>query len=128
MTNSTKLAITKAVLEQLSPKYNYDLEHAFKVWWVRSSGQGLRLTQLGDHCFQLAEIEFFEYPVDKALQITNWTQVLLDLTYKITCPYFIDAVKIKNPIIRVYDSQVAMMISLYGDLSEYINQTASKRK
>ena len=128
MTNSAKLAITKAVLEQLPDISRYNVEHAFKVWWVRSSGSGLRLTDLGDHCFQLADIEFFEYPVDKALQITNWTQFLLDLTYKIKCPYFIDAAKIKNPIIRVYDSQVAMMISLYGDLSEYINQTASKRK
>ena len=128
MTDSVKLAITKAVLEQLPDISQYNLEHALGIWWYRPSGRGLRLTVLGDHCFQLADIEFFVFSVDTALQLTSWSRFVLDLTNKITCPYFISSDSIRKPFIRIYDSKVAMMINLYGDLNDYINQTSSKRK
>jgi hypothetical protein len=125
-----KIAITKAVLKQLPETQQSELDWAQKAWWVnkRKTG-GLRLTDIGDFSFRLAEIEMFNFSFIAKKHLDddlNWNKFMLDLNYKLPCPYYIDSSKNKEPILRVYDSKVAMLISLYGNIYEYINQTTKK--
>lgn len=128
---SIKEKITEAVLNQIPAEQRAEFNWALKVWWVnkRKTG-GLRLTDLGDFSFRIADIEKFNFPLVTKKQLEsdmNWDQFLLELNYKIPCPYYVDAKKPKEPILRVYDSKIAMLISLYGTVQEYLEQTKRKR-
>jgi hypothetical protein len=117
-------SITKKIIEELnidSPLWTY--EDAMKKWWMipRTDG-GLRLTEVGDLAFRYAKIEFYNY--DFAINSTNsWHNYLLELNKKLKCPYYIGVNKVedsKKPFIRLYDSKIAIMVSLYGSISDYI--------
>ena len=83
---------------------------------------GLRLTDMGDLSFRFADIEFYDY--DFIINSSNgWHNYLLELNRKLKCPYYIGVNKIKDskqPYIRLYDSKIAMMVGLYGSISDYI--------
>jgi len=130
--NSVKRRITKAILEQIPN--NIDLDKAMKTWWldIRNEG-GLRLSDVGDTCFKQADIESFEFPfrlqriTDKE-PIYSYQNLMLDLSLKISCPYFIGRHKPSEPYIKIYDSKIAMMINLYGDIYEYLRHSQLRRK
>ena len=126
-TKNSKQKITEIVLKNLPPHLNYDLNGRYSAeefitkWWYTGRRQGLRLTEEGDKAFRLAEIEFYEYPVGKVQY--NYYGFLLDLNKKLDCPYYLGLNSNKpkaEPIIRLYDSKVAIMVSLYGTLMEYL--------
>lgn len=131
--DSIKRRITKAILEQTSGS-NIDLEAAMKTFWldIRNEG-GLRLTDVGDSYFKRADIESFEFPfrlqriTDKE-PIYSYQNLMLDLSLKISCPYFIGRHKPSEPYLKIYDSKVAMMINLYGDIYEYLRHSHLRRK
>ena len=131
--DSVKRRITKAIIEQL-PNSNIDLEKAMRTFWldIRNEG-GLRLSDAGDRTFIVADIESFEFPfrlkkiTDKE-PIYSYQNLMLDLSLKVPCPYYIGRHKPTEPYIRVYDSKIAMMINLYGDIYEYLRNTQIKRK
>lgn len=131
MTKETaKHRITKAVLEQLPEESRIPLEEALKTWWynIRKEG-GLRLSNLGNFSFIMAEIEHFDlpFPTKKDGQVINIHKFMLELNNKVPCPYYIHSSnKDKKPYIRVYDSKVAMLITLYGDIFDYV--AATKRR
>ena len=131
MTNETiKIRITKAVLEQL-PDKSVSLDDALKRWYYNIRlGGGLRLSEVGNMAFVAADIEYFDFPfpVKKANMVVSIHKFMLDLNYKMPCPYYIQGrQKQQEPFFRVYDSKVAMLIALYGDVIEYINATNKKR-
>ena len=119
---SHKRFITEAVLAQLyNGDYKFD-DVVFK-WWMTGRGDGLRLTDLGDTTFRLAGIEFYDCPAGK-IQPGSWYSFLIELNKKIKCPYYLNVNKFENkkaePYIRLYDSKVAMMMTLYGDIESYL--------
>jgi hypothetical protein len=126
-TKISKRNLTEIILKNIPAHLNYDLsgrydaDHFISKWWYTGRREGLRLTDEGDLAFRLAEIEYYEYPVGQVNY--NYYGFLLDLNKKIDCPYFLGLNSSKpkaEPIIRLYDSKVAVMVSLYGTLMEYL--------
>lgn len=116
MNRRTKLkyTITKAVIDQL-PNSNYTFENAMKEVWYSVSGDSMRLTPKGNDIFRTASIEFFELPFK--LKDSSLFEFIKDCSKKIQCPYFINT---KVDFIRLYDSKIAMMLALYGDIESYL--------
>lgn len=121
MTKLTKQQITEAVIKQL-PYENTPLDKVIRSWWFTMSGEGLRLTPLGDSKFQEAGIEYYTCPI-KVTQYT-WHNFIVECGRKLKCPYFLGVNKKDNekpePFIRLYDSKIAMMMTLYGDIQSYL--------
>lgn len=130
--DSVKRRITKAVIESVNE--NLDVEKAMKTFWldIRNEG-GLRLTDVGDSFFKRADLECFEFPfrvqriIDKE-PIYSYQNLMLDLSLKVPCPYYIGRYKPSEPYIKIYDSKIAMMINLYGNIYEYLKNSQLKRK
>lgn len=131
-TISSKQKITEVILKNLPAQLNYCVDGRYSAedfiskWWFTGRSGGLRLTEEGDRIFRLAEIEYFECPIGSINY--NYYGFVLDLNKKMTCPYYlglyIDEKKqlLKGePIIRLYDSRVAVMVNLYGSLKEYLD-------
>jgi hypothetical protein len=115
-----KYTITKAVMDQL-PSNNTPFETIISDWWFTKSGDSLRLTPQGDFNFRQAQIEYFDLPV-KVKKI-NWYKFLIECNKKIKCPYYFSVNKdaeSKEPFVRLYDSKIAMMLALYGDIESYL--------
>ena len=125
--NDKKLKITHAVLAQL-PSSNYPIETTIKDWWFTKSNEGLRLTLVGDTSFRLAQIEYFDLPLE--VKQVNWHKFILDCSKKIKCPYYIGVNKSENKqkeaFIRIYDSKIAMLTALYGSIQEYLESVRAR--
>ena len=125
--NENKLKITQAVLAQL-PSTNYPIETTIKDWWFTKSNEGLRLTLVGDTSFRLAQIEYFDLPLE--VKQANWHKFILDCSKKIKCPYYIgvnkNEHKQKEAFIRIYDSKIAMLTTLYGSIQEYLESVKGR--
>ena len=125
--NDKKLKITHAVLEQL-PSTNHPIEATINEWWLTKSNEGLRLTLVGDTYFRLAQIEFFDLPLE--VKQANWHKFILDCSKKIKCPYYIGVNKSENKqkeaFIRIYDSKIAMLTTLYGSIQEYLESVKGR--
>ncbi len=134
MTNpkSYKYLVTVAVAKELPDELKEERETAVDTllfkWWQSGRQEGLRLTDYGDLAFRMAEIEFYQYDL-KPQPANSYHAWLMELTKKIKCPYFIgvnkDGKKSK-PFIRFYDSKIAMMVSLYGNVNEYLDSIKVK--
>jgi hypothetical protein len=122
-----KQKIVNAVLKQLPEQLRIPEDEAMISWWlnIRKDG-GLRLSDVGDQVFKMAGIEFFEFPMDPDTH-ESWVHVMIDLNNKVKCPYHITLISKKLPTIRIYDSKIAMMIGLYGNIFEYLKSIKNKR-
>lgn len=138
MTNPklTKLKITEAVVKELPLSSQQDIGDVDKIlsrWWATGRQDGLRLTDYGDLNFRMAEIEFYEFSLEKDIKNNprqEWHLFLLECNKKIKCPYYLGVNTIdkkKIPYIRFYDSKIAMMVQLYGSLRDYLNSLKDKR-
>lgn len=132
MSKSKKEKITEIIIEQLpysSTYRNISVEKTLMRWWATGrTSNNLRLTDEGKQAFDLAEIEFFDYPLfdEKDLKkiskkYLSGTEFTLKLK-KVDCPFYIGqkTQNFKSVYIRVYDSKVAMMIGLYGSFTDYL--------
>lgn len=121
MTRPTKHQITEAVLKQL-PYENTPLDKAIRSWWFTMSSENLRLTPVGDSKLQEAGIEYYVCPI-KVTHYT-WYGFVIECGKKLKCPYYLGVNKKDNerpdPFIRLYDSKIAMMMTLYGDIQSYL--------
>ena len=132
MTNkqSLKETITIAVLSQLPDIARITVKDALLKWWmnIRKEG-GLRLSAVGDLAFRQAEIEYYEYPFNLIVD-GSIHSVMLELNKKIKCPYYMGVNKGGKksfPYIRFYDSKIAMLVSLYGNVNEYLDSIKVKK-
>jgi hypothetical protein len=122
---SVKELITQAVIGQMPEGWtDYTMEEAMKKWWQTGlRGESLRLTEIGDMAFRLGEIEFYQYDFTTKIE-GSYHNYVLELSRKIKCPYFLGVNKNEGkknkPYIRLYDSKIAMMISLYGNIDSYL--------
>lgn len=123
-----KERVTQTVLEQINDA-DWTFESAMKGWWQNPRrDSGLRLTYLGDLEFRQAGIEFYDHQF-KPLVGKNYYGFIIELSKKIKCPYYIDVSRSDTgniPYLRLYDSRIAMMLTLYGDLQLYLNSIKVK--
>ena len=139
MTNrkSLKLTITEAVIAEL-PQHQRDsidpeTDKVMTRWWASGRQEGLRLTEYGDMNFRMAEIEFYDFNLEKDIKQNpsiEWNNFLLECNRKIKCPYYLGVNKVdgkKVIYIRFYDSKIAMMVELYGSICDYLNSIKDRR-
>lgn len=112
--------ITKKILEIISPEHSEAEFHAAMItWWVniRSHG-GLGLTDTGYQSFSKANLENYTF------FINNVTPSLfiyaLEIDRKLPSPYYLRYIK-RDRYITIYDTRIATMIQLYGNVMDYIN-------
>lgn len=127
----TKQVITEAIIEILEidisqPKSSVN-DLMFKWWATGRTGTGLRLTEDGMEAFTSADIEHFDFPVFadkkfKGLKKEDLKKFTLNLGKKLKCPWYIGLKnqQAQSAYIRIYDSKIAMMITLYGSFLEYL--------
>lgn len=138
MTNPklTKRLITEAVVKELpesSQKDILDADNIMSRWWATGRQAGLRLTEFGDLNFRMAEIEFYDFNLEKDIKQNpsiEWNNFLLECNRKINCPYYLGVNKTegkKTIYIRFYDSKIAMMVELYGSIKDYLNSVKERR-
>lgn len=106
--------IIKEIPSEINPFLHKNIDRLIFDWWFTANGSGLRLTELGHKAFSMANIEYFEFQLGP---IKSWNIALLNLSKKINCPYFISAYK----IIKIYDSKIAVLITLHGDVFSYVD-------
>lgn len=106
-----KKAITKAVLKEVTSRY--DLERALKAWWWRSytGNDNARLTIAGHKAFSKAMTPF---TFELELEHTGFTMKRLA---KIKTPYYADY---KYHQITIYSEQLATMIKMYENFDRYL--------
>ena len=76
----------------------------------------------------LAEIEFYDYEFKQDGQ--SYHTFVMELNKKIKCPYYIGVSqkeKTKSFYIRIFDSKIAMMLGLYGNLQDYLASVKVRR-
>ena len=128
MTNrkSIKQIITEAVLAELPNNQQVDstADGLMMRIWMSGRQDGLRLTEYGDFIFRMAEIEYYQSDF-KLRQGTSEHAYVMEINKKIKCPFYLGVNKIegkkKQPYIRLYDSKIAMMIELYGNIVSYLD-------
>lgn len=125
----SKEKLTKIVFENLSvdinPWKDMSIDRLVSEWWMtKRSSNCYRLSDSGKLAFELAEIQGYNFP----LSLTHRDQYTYlfkrgMLSKKINCPYFIGLknTRIESAYIIVYDSRVAMMITLYGSILDFLN-------
>jgi len=120
-----KKAITSAIYKNLpddSPYKDVPLEDLlFRWWWTRRSTEGLRLSEEGASVCTLIDLEYFDF--DFPLSAEDHPFIGVTLGKKISCPYYIGFKNrlYKSAYIRIYDSKIAMLITLYGGIKDYID-------
>lgn len=123
----TKKEITLLVLSQLpielKGKYeNVSIDKIIFDWWQTGrSSSNLRLSEQGMQVFLSSTISHYDFPISKEkINSTQYDILVKKLTKKLACPYYLGVKTNKELFIRLYDSKVAMLINLYGDLHEYL--------
>lgn len=119
-----KRKITELVYNVCKDKLdkNTDLNKLYFEWWVtRRSGNGLRLSENGMQAFSLAEIAYYEFDINVDTK-QKLADLILQSNKKIRCPFYIGFKNrsVKSAYIRIYDSKIATLVSLYGNIEEYL--------
>ena len=129
---SLKQIITEAVLAELPANKSIDstADNLMIRIWISGRQDGLRLTEYGDFIFRMAEIEYYQCDFKLRDGMSDHAY-LLEINKKIKCPYYLGVNKIegkkKQPYMRLYDSKIAMMIELYGDILTYLDSIKVKK-
>ena len=127
-----KQIITEAVLAELPNSHSVDSSADSLMMRIQVSGRqdGLRLTEYGDFLFRMAEIEYYQCDF-KLREGTSEHAYVMEINKKIKCPFFLGVNKIegkkKQPYMRLYDSKIAMMIELYGNIVSYLDSVKVRK-
>lgn len=119
-----KHKLTNELVKQLPESCAVTAETAKNTWWfnLRKNG-GMRLTSTG---FQTLakdlELEHYEYSIDDPMVFNQ--QIILKLDRKMQMPYYIHAVKGVPRKIVFFGSREAVMVNLYGNLQQFLDNYA----
>lgn len=124
---SNKHLLTKIVFDSLplsNPWQNKSLDRCISEWWItKRSNSCYRLSDSGKYAFEIADIQGYNFsmPLEKEDYAIIITKGLL--SKKIKCPYYLGfkTQRYESAYITVYDSKVAMLITLYGTVHEFLN-------
>lgn len=112
-----KKIITKKILELLDIK-DYDLEKILYIYWYAPNYNTMRLSLNGNEAFIAAQIEYFDFNFELK-NMFSYNKLFVGLGKKIKCPYYLNFDK-HNVILRIFDSKIAMLITLYGSIDLYL--------
>ena len=129
-----KEQITEAVINEIPEGVipsNMPLDDiVFKTWLTGRGGQGLRLSDEGLKLFELAKLEYYDFELGLDPKTMHKRRIIApeafiqEIIKKIKCPYYLGVHKLRGrkgePFIRVYEHKTAMMITLHGNLREYL--------
>jgi hypothetical protein len=116
-----KKKLTEDLIELLSEEDSVSMSFAMSAWWfnIRHRG-GMRLTGIGYRTFiEDLDLEHYAYPIDNPLLFNQ--QTILKLDRKMQMPYYIDVVKKIPKRIVFFGSREAVMVNLYGNLQQFLD-------
>lgn len=119
-----KFEITKKVLELLPDTHEYKkypLDKVVFMWWDGGrSSRSLRLTIEGKTEFERAGIVSYTVTIPEKMieDYRAGQRILFNIGKKMPCPWYF-TIKSPNNIV-IYDSKIAVLIELYGDLYTYL--------
>jgi hypothetical protein len=118
--------IVHSILSLVSESESVTFDLAMKTWWqnIRTTG-GLGLTYDGDRIFKSVGLDYWNFEIGPASSITVLSTAI-KLDKQVPCPYYFYSEK-KKRMIRVYDSRVATLVTLYGDFTSYLNTLLEKK-
>lgn len=95
----------------------------FRWWQTGRGGSGLRLSEQGMQAFAMAELDHYAFPLGYKKAAADWETFLRNLTKKLACPFYIGVHHNSDglPYIRLYDHKIAMLVTLYGTIAEYLD-------
>lgn len=115
-----KRKLTEQLVAQLNVDLGVTVKSAMHTWWfnLRRNG-GMRLTSTGYTTFvKDLDLEHYEYVIEDPMQFTQ--HLILDLDRKMQMPYYIHAVKGVPRKIIFFGSKEAVMVNLYRDLRQFL--------
>jgi len=123
MNNLDKIKITDIIYTQLKDKLdpNIKLNELYKKFWFTGrSTENMRLTDEGKNALEMLDLEFFEFHLNTNTDRFNYH--VINIGKKLKTPFWIGFKNrlYKSAYIRIYDSKVAMLITLYGNFDEYL--------
>ena len=116
-----KKKLTEELVNLLPEDQQIGVTAALHLWWfnIRRNG-GMRLTALGYRAFaEYLDLEHYSYAIDNPLLISQ--QTILKLDRKMQMPYYIQAVKQIPKKIVFFGSKEAVMVNLYGNLEQFLD-------
>jgi len=116
-----KLTLTKQLVQNLSADSAVSVATAMRTWWfnIRKTG-GMRLTGPGHRVFtEELDLARYEFAIADPHQFNQ--HVILDLDRKMQMPYYISATKGIPKKIVFFGSREAVMINLYGNLQQFLD-------
>jgi hypothetical protein len=116
-----KLRLTQKLVSELPKEDCITVAEARVQWWFnfRNKG-GMRLTSVGYRAFcEALDIVSYEYNINNPTEFNQ--HMILDLDRKIQTPYYISATKGIPKKVIFFGSKEAVMIQLYGDLKQYLD-------
>jgi len=116
-----KRKLTEELIALLGERDCVDPKSAMTTWWfnIRRNG-GMRLTSTGYSALSDdLDLEHYSYNIDNP-QVFN-KQLMLTLDRKMQMPYYIQAVKGIPKQIVFFGSKEAVMVNLYGNLSQFLD-------
>lgn len=128
-----KLVLSEIVNKPDNPWKDIPCDKVLFLWFhTGRQGDGLRLTDEGHKAFTYAELEHYDFPLvlddmrPNSLSFANFT---LHLSRKIKCPFYVginrESRRKSDPFIRIYDHKIAMLITLYGTVGDYVDSVIS---
>lgn len=117
----TKLDYTRKLLSQLAEQDRVPEYQALEAWWRDIRYETcLRLSAEGYSVFNDLSISGYEFELQP--NILTRANILLILSRKLTCPYYIHIGK--KPCLILFGSKEATMYSLYGDIIRFVKALA----
>jgi hypothetical protein len=116
-----KLKLTQELLDLLPEVTKVPIKSAMSTWWfnLRKNG-GMRLTNQGYKIFvNDLDLEHFGYAITDPLTFNK--KIILQLDRKMQMPYYIHAVKGIPKKIVFFGSREAVMVNLYGNLEQFLD-------
>jgi hypothetical protein len=111
----SKQQLTQQLLTQLPLDERPIYQFAIRTWGQDSRDDGgLRLSPYGLDVFKLLKIEPHEFDFSRALS----PSVLMTLSRKLDCPYYIKGGKTSRLIL--FGSKQSVMYAMYGDLEKFL--------
>ena len=116
-----KKKLTEELINLLPEEQRISVTSAIPAWWfnLRRNG-GMRLTGLGYQVFvEDLKLENYSYSIDDPLMFNQRT--ILKLDRKMQMPYYIHAVKGIPKKIVFFGGKEAVMVNLYGNLQQFLD-------
>jgi len=116
-----KRKLIEELIALLPEEDRIGLKFAMSAWWfnLRRNG-GMRLTSTGYQTLtEDLDLEHYSYSIDDPHTFNK--QLILKLDRKMQMPYYIHAVKGIPKRIVFFGSQEAVMVNLYGNLEQFLD-------